>query len=534
MATQQQQRTTSSRASQPGSTQRLWWHVDMRSLWRQARKTLKGQFLVLAISMIILAVLVALLISPAFRQAYTDLDTIGNGSVPSVDAAQAMSQYLEDIDAKAADYLAAAGLTNLEPCTLPGSSRNPGMLTVHDCDNLTINAEITLANDELYQAAHNVTYPGERTAIERITAGFEEYVGDISLMRYEYGLAASKTDPRDVHLQNARAAYLMANSVLLTRITQQPILDATNSPVFNEPNVPSCTISPIPTIPGRVLAPNEWPLSSLQDNIDCLSSINKAHLDAAYDDTVNFLAVGLALAIFSCLVFCLLLGVTTWRMAVMTHRFINIGLALALLVGVVFSISVVTNFATMTGRHGVFGQLVKDDYDSIYFAALLKRYATAANADESRWLIALDFNDRAGVDHWYQDWLDNTARVRTLIANAKANRTYPQEDQPLADMQQYWDSYSTIDSQLRAKALDMTNPSRILDAEGISTGISNQSFGNFTQAVDNLSAANRSYYDRTFADTTGSLTLYIALSAILFPLIGLAGAWGISRRFKDF
>jgi hypothetical protein len=39
---------------------------------------------------------------------------------------------------------------------------------------------------ELFNAARNVTYPGERTAVERITAGFEEYVGDISVMRHEY------------------------------------------------------------------------------------------------------------------------------------------------------------------------------------------------------------------------------------------------------------------------------------------------------------------------------------------------------------
>lgn len=532
MATQQQQ--LSSLAGPPASTSRPLWHINVRALWQQGRKTLKGQFLVLAICMLLLAVLQALLISPAFRQAYSDLDTIGNGSIPSVDAAQAMSQYLEDVDAKAADYLATAGLTRLAPCTLPGTNRNAGMLTVHDCDNLTIDAEITLANTELYKAAHNVTYPGERTAIERITAGFEEYAGDIAIMRREYGLATSKTDPRDVHLQNARQAYLAADNVLLTKITQQPILDANGSPVFNESNLPTCTISPIGSTSGRVLAPSVWPLSSLQDNIDCLSTINKGHLDAAYDDAIGFLGGALTIAIFACLVFCLLLAVTTWRMVSITHRVINIGLTLALLVGVIFSIAVAANFATLNGQSGAFHQMVKDDYDSIYYAALLKRYATSANADESRWLIALNFDDQAGADHWYQDWQDNTARVRTLIANAQANQTYPEEIQPLADMQTNWNLYFTIDGQLRAKAQDTTDPNRILDAEFISTGISNQTFGNFTQAVDNLSAANRAYYNRTFADTTGSLMLYITLSAILFPLIGLAGAWGISRRFKDF
>ena len=80
------------------------------SLWQQARKTLKGQFITLASAIFILSIVAGLLIMQAFRQSYTDLNTIASGSVPSVDAAQAMSQYIEDIDAKAADYLAAASL----------------------------------------------------------------------------------------------------------------------------------------------------------------------------------------------------------------------------------------------------------------------------------------------------------------------------------------------------------------------------------------------------------------------------------------
>ena len=76
--------------------------------------------------------------------------------------------------------------------------------------------------------------------------------------------------------------------------------------------------------------------------------------------------------------------------------------------------------------------------------------------------------------------------------------------------------------------------SRIHDAELLSTGDSNRTFDAFSQAVDALSQANQGHYDTTYASTKDSLTLYMALSAILFPLLGLAATGGIVMRLKDF
>ena len=282
---------------------------------------------------------------------------------------------------------------------------------------------------------------------------------------------------------------------------------------------------------------NVWPLGSLEDNMACLSSINKTHLDAAYDDTVGFLGLAFVLTLLCCLLFCLLLAFTTWRMAATTHRVINLGLTLALLAGLILSIGVVTQFSALGGRHGAFGQMVKDDYGSVYAAALLNHVGNAANADESRWLIAVEFGDQANIDHWQQDWNQNKAQVASLIAAAHANRTYPEEDQPLADMDHYWAQYTSIDPQIRAAATDQSiaNPvTRLLNGERISTGISNQAFGNFADAVTRLSAANHAYYVKTYSATAGGLSLFIILSLVLFPLIGLVAAWGVVRRLKEF
>ncbi|MBV9231329.1 MAG: tetratricopeptide repeat protein, partial [Chloroflexi bacterium] len=321
-----------------------------------------------------------------------------------------------------------------------------------------------------------------------------------------------------------------ANDVLQQHITLQPLINPDGSPIYPEPlaTLPNCVIG------NQSVPPATWVNGSINDNIDCLSSINKTHLDAAYNDTVSFLSFTVLLTGALCLIFCIALVFTTWRMAAITHRVINIGLSLAVIISVILSFSVVGLFSDMSGRHGSFGQMVKDDYDSIYYAALLKRYGTNANADESRWLIAMEFGDQASASRWQADWQTNTQQVHTLMANAKANRTWPEEDQPLADMQSNWDQYFAIDGQIRAKANDLTNPKHISDAEALSTGLSNLTFDKFSGAVDGLAQANQGHYDSTYASTQGALALYVILSAVLFPLLGLSAVWGVSRRLKDF
>lgn len=503
--------------------------IEVKRLWQQSRGTIRGQYILLASIIFILSVLTGLLVMQALSQAYTDLDTIASGSVPSVDAAQAMSQYIEDIDAKAADYLAAASLTSKIPCTIIGSNRNPGLLTDHDCDQINIDAELVLANRQLYIAIHNVTYPGEHTAVERITAGFEEYKADVAIEEHEYALAASKTDPNDEHLQKARDAYIAATNVLNQRILTQPTLDANGKPVYDESTIPNCVLG------GRTIAAKDWPLGSLQQNIDCLSSINKGYLDAAYNDTVSFLGITTWLLGLLCLVFCGLLVFALIRMMLLTHRVINVGLTLAVLIALILSVMIETSFVTMAGRHGAFGVMVQDAYDNIYDTALLKRYGTAANADESRWLIAVDFGDQVEINRWQQDWYTNRAHVNALMQQVGSNRAWPnEEDRPLADMQLHWSTYTSIDPQIRALANDTANPNRIHDAQTLSTNRSNDNFYTFTDAVDNLSRINRDHYTAIYQVTYATTAHFIPLSIILFPLAGLLAVWGISRRLRDF
>lgn len=504
--------------------------VDWVRFWQWLGGTYKGKFSTLASCLLLLAVILALVSAQAISRSSDDLMTIAQGSAPSVDAAQAMSQYIEDIDAKAADYLATAALTQYASCVLPEQPRTTYSLTVHDCDDRTISSETLLFNQQLYLAAHNVTYPGERTAIERIIAGSQAYMATIERMRTEYIQAKDKGDASDPHLQNAWKAYLDASQVLHNKISWQLPQDSSGHIIFPEANPPACTLGS----QGASVPPEQWVAGSIEDNITCLNNINKNHLDQAYDDTQSFLSQMFVLLLLLCGLLTLLLLCGSIYMAATTHRVLNVGLAPAFLVSLALSVSLLSLFGTMMGRHGSFGQSVKDDYDSVYYAAQLKRYGTMANGDESRWLISLKFNNQEQARHWQSDWEQNTAQVRALIDRAQQNRTWPEEDQPLADMHQYWKSYTDIDTQIRTTAKDQNDDQRIANAEALSTGQSNDTFNTFSNAVDRLSQANRSHYDGTVASTQSALSLYVVLCSILFPLIGIAAVWGIGRRFRDF
>lgn len=484
--------------------------------------------MLLAVCIGLLALVQTLLVAQLFQHALDDLDTITRDSIPSVDAAQALAQYVEDIDAKAADYLATAGFTSQEPCIIPGLNIPGLMLTVHDCDDRTIAAEITLANQQLYLAAHNVTYPGERTAIERIELGLQVYLSDIRLMQYEYGLADSKTNPRDPHLVQAYASYQVAGITLHQAIFPPNTGETSSVPTLPESDVPACVLN------GRAIPGSGWPLGSLEENIDCLNSINRAHLDAAYTDAATFLGISAAIILGSCLLLCGFLLLAFWRMAKVTHRVINPGLGLAALVGLIFCFGTILFAAHLAGTHGAFAQIAVDSYSSVSESAQLERDVTTANADESRWLIAVEFGDQTSMDRWQQDWLSDVKRVNDLLNTALANHSHPEDAQALKDIQTNWNRFYQIDGQVRQAANNTANPNRVIDAERLSTGDSNTAVAGFTQAAEQLGAVNRGAYNQALAATRDTLTRTIPLSSMLFPLIGLAAVWGIAHRLKEF
>ena len=165
--------------------------LTLRGFLSEHLKTLKGRFLLQAGLILLLAGIMTLVGSISVSRASNDLVTIDQGSIPSVNYAQSMAQYVSEIDAQSADFLANASLTDPRQCTIPTSLAHPDQvetltLSVHDCDARSIDTETVLLNEQLFNAEHNVTYTGEQTAVERISIGLENYLGDIHQMRVDY------------------------------------------------------------------------------------------------------------------------------------------------------------------------------------------------------------------------------------------------------------------------------------------------------------------------------------------------------------
>jgi hypothetical protein len=498
-------------------------------------RTLKGQFILYALLLAVLAGALTLVSSLSLHRASSDLTTIDSGSIPSVNAALDIEQLIETIDAQSADFLAAANLTALTTCSLAGQSGTQ-RLTVHTCDERNIDAETVLVNQQLYEAAHNVTYVGERTAVERITIGLESYLGDIHQMRVDYSLAKSVTDPTDPLLQQAYQAYMAASAILNNQISLATI-SSRQIPFTTETNLPTCV-----TGSNQTLTPTQWTQGGLTTALDCLSSINYTHLSSAYNDSATFLTGATWALGILCAIFCLLLLFTGLRLLVVSHRLLNPGVLAAVIIGIALSANLLLLFSDLGAQSsqaindGVFKQLVLDDYNSVYYAALLQRYGTDANADESRWLIAQEFGDQASIQHWQSDWDTNVQQIERLINQAHANQTWVEELQPLADMDTFWRQYDATDSKIRsaATAQDQSLAQRLFNAETISTGSSDQEFTSFSDAVQRLSNANQAHYEQTLTSAQGSLSLAFVLCLILFPLAGLLVVGGIAWRLPDF
>jgi len=489
----------------------------------------------LAILLFLSSLGMTLLVSQQLQTAHDELNTIAIKSVPSVDAAQRLLELVQDVDAKAADYVAAAAITDTHPCHISGTNQVVPNQTYQECDARNIDAELVLADKELYQAIRNARYPGEQTALDRIAAGLDEYKADIMISRHEYELAGTNFDPTNVHLINAKNAYYDAKNVLSVQITGKPVPDPNDE---KSSDIPPCTLNvrTSSSITSSTLSAQAWPGGSLEENVACLTSINKQHLDDAYNQAVAHLDLTLAIISIASIAFCALLIFTIWRVTRVTHYVVHFTLLLVTLTSIVFSILAVTEVTSLSGQQGTFKVMVTVKYDTLYYSSLIQEYVTAANADESRWLIAATFNDQKQILQWQNDWEFNKATVIGLILQVEDNHTGSAQDKPLADMLQHWKNYINIDPQIRAKASDIYLPlyNRIKNAQTLRLSNSNEEFLAVLDAVSHLDIINRSDMNSAYSKANNFLTIYVPLCFVLFPLVGILAGGSLLRRTRDF
>jgi hypothetical protein len=498
-------------------SERLWRFFTM----------LRGQFLSFIVALLFLAALTALIVAQSASRAYNDLGALGQESIPSVDAAQTIASTLEDANARAANYLLPSSLTASAPCVLATTGLSIGTLTTHECDSRDIDADLALVNSELYSASatHSTAYRGERTAIEQTQLGLEEYVADIDLMRYEFAQATNNTLPSDPHMQQAYNAYKAATSVLYQQVVPPSAgytLDAESVPL---------NLLPVCILNGQTFSPQQWTGGGIEQNVGCLSFIGKTHLDQAYQDTVKFVGISLGLIFGSCIYSCILLFWATWSMSATTHRLINPGLTLALLIALVFTGIALSDFNVMYGQRGDFA-VIKNDYSLVYTVANVQRYSTAAQAAQERWLLALTFNNQPDAAIWQGEQAKDMQMATTLLRSIGQNVITPQADSLLLSMQRNWKTYQAASTQVDAAA-HAGDAAAIAAADHLDSGQAEPAFRQFRASVLQFSQNTRADYSKAFTDTQGMFQLLTTWCALAFLLAGLIGAVGIAVRLRE-
>ncbi|HEY3992476.1 MAG TPA: hypothetical protein VGM01_06295 [Ktedonobacteraceae bacterium] len=486
-------------------------------LWR-GFTTLRGRFTTLLIAILIVTSLTAVAVAVSSSRALSDLNTISQKSIPGTTAAQNIVPYLEDIDAHASDYLANSSATLSIQCINSQTGQQLGQLSIHDCASKIIDSDLLKLNHQLFLASQNVPYSGLQTALEQTQTGLETYVADINLMRHDYSLA-NPDNPNDPHLLQAYQDSRAAQTILLKQLPGN---------VAHEPNLPSCTLH------GRgVLGPQTWPTSGIETNMLCLSSLGKQQEDSAYQDTVSFFGISLGIVFGLSIYSCIFLVWTSWSMATVTRKFFNLGLIAALLV-VLFSTTIVLmDFDAIYGHNGYFS-VVDNAYNNVYTAGALQQEGTQAQANQARWLTALNYHDQTSANQWQQDEQSQSQQVVTLLHTLSTNSSDAQDTSLIAQMQQDWKEYTTQVGEITQLVNAPGTASYLGAAENLHTNGVSSTMQIFIHDVQQFSQANTNNYTNILIQAGERLSQLTTLWAIIFPILGVLGAWGVSRRLKDF
>lgn len=486
-------------------------------LW-QRFTTLRGRFTTLLIAIIIVTCLTALAVAISSNRAYNDLNTIGTKSIPSTSAAQNIVPYLNDIDAHAADYLANSSGTAPVPCVNSQTGQQLGQLSIHDCASKIIDTDLLELNHQLFLAGQNAAYPGFQTALEQTQAGLETYVADINLMRHEYSLA-NPANPNDPHLQQAYQASRAAQTTLLLQLPGR---------VASEPDLPLCTLKD-----QGVLSPQVWPNHGIETNMLCLSSLGKQQEDSAYKDTVSFFGISLGIVFGLSIYACIFLVWTTWSMTTITRKFFNLGLIVALLV-VLFSTTIVLmDFDAIYGHNGYFAT-IDTAYNNVYTAGTLQQEGTEAQADQARLLAALSFQDQTKANQWQQSEQTQGQQVAASLHTLSSSAQSAQATSLIAQIQQDWNQYTTQAETITRLASATSTTGSLNAAENLHITEANSIFQTFIHDIQQFSQTNVNGYQNILSEAGARLSQLSTLWAIVFPILGVIGAWGVSRRLKDF
>ncbi len=489
-------------------------HNFSERLWRRFA-TLSGRFRTLIIVIVVVTTLTAITISLSSSRAASNLNTIGKESIPGISAAQRIVPLLEDIDARAADYLSSTDPTP-QPCASKLTGQLLGSLSAHDCADKLLDADQQELNHQLFLAGQNATYPGSSTALQQTLAGLQLYIGDITLMRHAYQQAASHTNPGDPFMQQAYQAARAAQSVL-----RQQLAGASH-----EVSLPACTLN------GQSLSPQSWPYAGIETNMLCLSALGKPRLDSAYNDNVSFFGISLGLVFGLSIYCCIFLLWATWSMLTTTRKLFHPALTLAFLLALISTGVVLADFDAIYGHNGLFS-VIASDYNNVYAAGTLEQQVSQVQADQARWLDSLTFQDAQAAAQWRQQTQLSTQHVSAalpaLITQAQTSSASPLLSRLQQDWQRYLARVEAVDRQVGANG-----QTGLAQARNLHVNAASADFQSVLGDIQQFINTSTNDYSGLLSEASSRLSALTTWLAIAFPLFGVMGAWGISRRLPDF
>lgn len=375
--------------------------------------------------------------------------SITQDAAPSVDYAADLGSSIQDMDAKAADFILTA---------------DRSLIGVHETDRGAMHVAQRRIRDDMFKARSNITFEGEADVVTSIEDAYATYLALLTKAFYDLDEARPQT---------ALVTYLKATEVLHQTVSHA---------------------------------------------VDRLESLNTKQVFRLYDAdqgqmhrlvvrSSGLLVLGTILALF--------------LMALRTHRVLNIGLLLALLLAAFGATLTVTALHTCEVN---LTRVVVDAFRSIQLADRIKHYSYHANADAARFLL-----DAGHAQQWQGTFDGRVAMIETDLSRAAQNITFPGEADAVAEMQEAWKKFIALDAQMRT----MWRAGQHAEATALAVHDTHQALENFEAARLRFGRVNREKFQQYSNQATATLvTAHDAIGWVLL-LTALFALIGIRQRLSD-
>jgi hypothetical protein len=332
-------------------------------------RTLAGQFRLLVLVAIILAMLALGVTFWVLGNVYQDFYTIASNSAPSVKIAQDLGQAVQNADTAAANYQLYARInvtrSDYDPKVYGGCQHdNSGNATtgLSECAWQDFLSSRQQVYDLIYQARINITYPGEADAVNAITNRFLDYTGLVTTM---------KTELDQGHSEAALAIYKSAEDILTGNLGGIPLDAQGHSPEEQ-----------LKLKGWQGFDPTKLYLG-IAANVHKLGAINQTYLDKAFAEAQSNITVYLRVVVVVYLLLIICLALLCFRHAQITHRVLNLGYSLALVGALLVSYFLLNALITTNNAY----RNLQTDFTTINAIAQAQLLLADGNADESRVLL---------------------------------------------------------------------------------------------------------------------------------------------------